>query len=160
MYPIIKNEQCIGCDRLIECKEIKRLIKKDLNCTDAEIPDVLLQMIPIKLFSELSSTDISCENEEPFELSIPGINEEKEYQQRLISDLNERLYELLDHLKPREKEIVILRYGLTGRRPQTLEEVGEKYHLTRERIRQLEKSALKKLHALASGTSIKDYFHC
>ena len=59
--------------------------------------------------------------------------------------LNKDIMKVLDDLDPREKEIIILRYGLDTGRTRTLEEVGSKYKLTRERIRQIEAKALKKL---------------
>ena len=57
----------------------------------------------------------------------------------------EQLMEVLDTLTEREKKVLILRYGLEGDRTYTLEEVGEKFHVTRERIRQIEAKALRKL---------------
>jgi len=61
--------------------------------------------------------------------------------------LRERVGELLDTLVPREREIVKLRFGLCDGRRYTLEEIGRLYGLTRERIRQLEQRALRKLRA-------------
>ena len=52
---------------------------------------------------------------------------------------------LLDYLNPREREILSLRFGLTGGEPLTLDEVGRQYNVTRERIRQIEAKALTKL---------------
>jgi RNA polymerase primary sigma factor len=57
----------------------------------------------------------------------------------------EEIQELVKNLPPREAEILALRYGLDGRKPQTLEEVGKKFKVTRERIRQLQEIALEKL---------------
>jgi RNA polymerase primary sigma factor len=57
----------------------------------------------------------------------------------------EEVTELVKDLPPREAEILALRYGLDGRKPQTLEEVGRKFKVTRERIRQLQEIALEKL---------------
>ncbi len=57
----------------------------------------------------------------------------------------EQLMEVLDTLSEREKKVLILRYGLEGGRSYTLEEVGEQFHVTRERIRQIEAKALRKL---------------
>jgi RNA polymerase primary sigma factor len=57
----------------------------------------------------------------------------------------EQLYEILDSLKPREIEILRLRFGLDDTKPHTLEEVGKIFNVTRERIRQIEAKALKKL---------------
>ncbi|MFW6056471.1 MAG: sigma-70 family RNA polymerase sigma factor [Chloroflexota bacterium] len=61
------------------------------------------------------------------------------------SVLREQIRELLDELPPREKKIIELRFGLADGREWTLEEVGRTLNLTRERIRQLEKGALRKL---------------
>ncbi len=57
----------------------------------------------------------------------------------------QEVQELVKNLPPREAEILVLRYGLDGRKPQTLEEVGKKFKVTRERIRQLQEIALEKL---------------
>lgn len=51
----------------------------------------------------------------------------------------------LDELTPREKDVILLRYGLNGDEPKTLEEVGRELEVTRERVRQIEASALAKL---------------
>ena len=58
---------------------------------------------------------------------------------------SEKMGEILDELTPREAAIIRLRYGLQGADPHTLKEVGEIFKLSRERIRQVEKSALGKL---------------
>ena len=57
--------------------------------------------------------------------------------------------ELLDKLKPREREVLVSRYGLEDGRPETLEKIGKKLNLTRERIRQIEREGLRKLNSLA-----------
>lgn len=67
---------------------------------------------------------------------------EEAVSQRLFS---ERLGEILKELTPREADIITMRYGLQGHEPHTLKEVGELFDLSRERIRQVEKSALAKL---------------
>lgn len=62
---------------------------------------------------------------------------------------NERLRQYMDlHLKPREAEILKLRYGFDTETPMTLEEVGRELGLTRERIRQIEHRALRKLRVV------------
>lgn len=60
----------------------------------------------------------------------------------------ERLRQALSCLSPREAEILSMRYGLEGEEPLTLKEVGDIFNLTRERIRQIEKAALKKLEKI------------
>lgn len=65
-------------------------------------------------------------------------------------DLLQKLPRLLSALDEREKSIIILRYGLDGRKERTLEQVGEKFGITRERIRQLQNLALKKMFEYAT----------
>jgi RNA polymerase primary sigma factor len=59
--------------------------------------------------------------------------------------LRESIDEVLSTLNEREAEIILLRFGLRGDRPLSLKEIGERYDLTKERIRQIEKGALKRL---------------
>jgi len=60
-------------------------------------------------------------------------------------DLRDEVGDLLDILDPRERRIINSRFGLDGKKPKTLEEVGVKFGVTRERIRQLQNIALSKL---------------
>ncbi|HYM91203.1 MAG TPA: sigma-70 family RNA polymerase sigma factor, partial [bacterium] len=62
-----------------------------------------------------------------------------------LSMLKEQVQGLLATLTPRERIIVRLRFGLGGKRPETLEEIGQRLKLTRERVRQIERRALQKL---------------
>jgi RNA polymerase primary sigma factor len=65
----------------------------------------------------------------------------------LKQDLHARLQHLLDVLTPRERRIIMLRFGLGGEGEHTLEEIGKKFELSRERIRQIEHVAMEKLRA-------------
>ncbi len=67
------------------------------------------------------------------------------------------LAEAIDRLNPRMRHVVLRRFGLDGRQPQTLEEVGHDLGITRERVRQLESRALKELRAVAPG--LQHYLH-
>jgi RNA polymerase primary sigma factor len=68
----------------------------------------------------------------------------------------ETLEKLLHKLSVREREVLILRYGLDGKHPRTLDEVGRTFNVTRERIRQIENQTLKKLRALADAQILRD----
>ncbi len=72
--------------------------------------------------------------------------------------LNEQLVEVLRTLSPREEKIICLRYGIADGRSRTLEEVGKEFNVTRERIRQIENTALKKLRHPARAKLIQDFF--
>lgn len=77
---------------------------------------------------------------------------------KIISDsLKEQVIEVLEILSPKEREILELRFGLNGNDPLTLEAIGNRFNLTRERIRQIENKALKKLKRLNLRRGLKDY---
>ena len=80
--------------------------------------------------------------------------EEKVYRLSLKKDLNE----VLESLSPREREILNLRFGLDDGIVRTLEEVGSKFNVTRERIRQIEAKAIKKLKHPTRARKLKDYY--
>ena len=65
--------------------------------------------------------------------------------------------ELLFNLTKREQTVIRLRYGLDGERPHTLEEVGRRLHITRERVRQIEAKALRKLLRLCKRSEFEEY---
>jgi RNA polymerase primary sigma factor len=67
----------------------------------------------------------------------------------------ELLRRILGVLSERERRVLELRYGLDGRQPQTLDQVGRAFNVTRERIRQIENQSLKKLRALADADSLR-----
>lgn len=71
--------------------------------------------------------------------------------------LREQLQAVLLTLSPREAEVIRLRYGLYNGRPLTLEEVGERFGITRERIRQIEAKALRKLRYPLRSKQLRDY---
>jgi RNA polymerase primary sigma factor len=68
----------------------------------------------------------------------------------------ETLTKVLGMLSPRERAVLELRYGLDGKPPRTLDEVGRTFNVTRERIRQIENQSLKKLRALADSQKLRD----
>ena len=71
--------------------------------------------------------------------------------------LREEIDAMLKGLSPREREVIILRFGLETGRPMTLEEVGRRFKVTRERIRQIETAALRKLRNPTRSKKIKDF---
>lgn len=73
------------------------------------------------------------------------------------SMLQKQLREVLETLSEREKKVLILRFGLDDGRPRTLEEVGKEFSVTRERIRQIEAKALRKLRHPSRSKKLKDY---
>ncbi len=73
--------------------------------------------------------------------------------------LREQLADVLSTLTPREAKVLRLRFGLEDGRSRTLEEVGKEFNVTRERIRQIEAKALRKLRHPSRSRKLKDYIH-
>jgi RNA polymerase primary sigma factor len=71
--------------------------------------------------------------------------------------LREQLGDVLRSLTPREEKVLRLRFGLDDGRPRTLEEVGKEFNVTRERIRQIEAKALRKLRHPSRSKKLKDF---
>lgn len=110
-------------------------------------------------------------SQEPVSLETPIGEEEDSHLGDFIQDdqvavpadaatftmLHERLMEVLDTLTEREQKVLRLRFGLDDGRPRTLEEVGREFNVTRERIRQIEAKALRKLRHPSRSKKLKDY---
>jgi len=71
--------------------------------------------------------------------------------------LKEQIGETLSELTPREQRVLVLRFGLADGRPRTLGEVGVEFNVTRERIRQIEAKALRKLRHPKRSRRLRDY---
>ena len=71
--------------------------------------------------------------------------------------LKDKLNEVLGELTDREEKVIRLRYGIDDGRNHTLEEVGKEFNVTRERIRQIEAKALKKLRHPSRSKQLRDY---
>ena len=110
-------------------------------------------------------------SQEPVSLETPIGEEEDSHLGDFIQDdnvpvpadaaaftlLKEQLGEVLDTLTEREKKVLTLRFGLDDGRARTLEEVGKEFNVTRERIRQIEAKALRKLRHPSRSRKLKDY---
>ena len=97
-------------------------------------------------------------DEEQFEFGqlIADEQAESPYERAVEILTNEALRGALENLSYRERRVLELRYGLSGETPCTLDEVGRSFNVTRERIRQIENQALKKLRALPEAQQLRD----
>ncbi len=80
-------------------------------------------------------------------------------QELITHSFREEVERMLQHLKPRERAVIELRFGLGSEEPRTLEEVGRRLKLSRERIRQIEERAKQKLRLMARTRHLKDYLN-
>ena len=78
------------------------------------------------------------------------------YERAVETLTNEALRDALENLSYRERRVLELRYGLGDQHPRTLDEVGRTFNVTRERIRQIENQALKKLQNLREAQKLRD----
>ena len=72
-------------------------------------------------------------------------------------DMNRELNDVIDTLKPNEAQVLRMRYGLDGQKPMSLKEVGEAFDLTKERIRQIEKIAIKRMRCPVRARRLSSY---
>jgi RNA polymerase primary sigma factor len=127
-------------------------IARHLECTVREVRDILrMSLQPVSLEkpigeeeeSELGDFVEDQTAESPFELASESLRKEN-------------VHRALAALPQREREVIEMRFGLTGGRPRTLEEVGRAFNVTRERIRQIENHTLKKLESLPEAQRLRD----
>jgi RNA polymerase primary sigma factor len=127
-------------------------IATELQWTTREVKDILrISQLPISLEkpigeeedSELGDFVQDETAESPFELASENLR-------------RENVRRALSALPSREREVIEMRYGLTGHQARTLEEVGRAFGVTRERIRQIENNTLKKLEALPEAQRLRE----
>jgi RNA polymerase primary sigma factor len=127
-------------------------IAKDLQCSSREVREILkVAQQPVSLDKPVGDDEDSQlgdfvedpSAESPFDLAARRIRDEN-------------VCRALAVLPRREREVLEMRFGLGGGRPQTLEEVGRAFNVTRERIRQIETHTLKKLEMLPEAQRLRD----
>ena len=135
--------------------------------TDAEVAEAMgMTVEKIQMIYKASQAPLSMEN-------LMGSEEEARKLEDTIEDenqatpedssvkglLREDMENVLNTLSPRERDVLRLRYGLEDGKVKTLEEIGNVFHVTRERIRQIEAKALRKLRQPSRNMVLSDYLH-
>ena len=118
-------------------QEIAEMLNIDKN-------DILDLMPYINQMFSLDSA-LEDENDSPLSSMIADLTAPSPETEVLKKDDAKIIMSVLNTLTPKEKEVIVLRFGLDGNTVHTLEEVGEHFHVTKERIRQIEETALRKL---------------
>lgn len=129
----------------------------------AEVMDIPVERVReiLKISQEPVSLETPIGEEEDSHLGdfIPDDNMPVPADAAAFTLLKEQLVEVLDTLTEREKKVLTLRFGLEDGRARTLEEVGKEFNVTRERIRQIEAKALRKLRHPSRSRKLRDYIY-
>jgi len=155
MYPFFKKYGCLECDEFGKCNKAVDLVKDMAGLEGNDARYAIEACIP------LDSYDVILEKYELCDM--------KAMPRELISDfdvddslfgdeLKQVVDDSLNKLSDREKEVIVLRYGIIDGKERTLEEVGESFGVTRERIRQIESKAFKRLRHPSKSKILKEYY--
>ena len=130
-------------------------IAQEMNMPVDKVRDIL------KIAQEPVSLETPIGEEEDSHLGdfIPDEDASEPSEAASFSLLREQLEEVLDTLAPREKKVLELRFGIVDGRTRTLEEVGKEFNVTRERIRQIEAKALRKLRHPSRSKKLRDFLN-
>ena len=130
-------------------------IAAEMNMPVDKVRDIL------KIAQEPVSLETPIGEEEDSHLGdfIPDEGASEPSEAASFSLLKEQLMEVLDTLTPREKKVLELRFGIVDGRTRTLEEVGKEFNVTRERIRQIEAKALRKLRHPSRSKKLRDFLN-
>ena len=139
-------------------QELGRDPTPDETAKVMEIPEERVREI-LKIAQEPVSLETPIGEEEDSHLGdfIPDEDAPAPSEAASFILLKEQLEEVLETLTPREEKVLRLRFGLDDGRTRTLEEVGQEFGVTRERIRQIEAKALRKLRHPSRSKKLKDY---
>lgn len=127
-------------------------IARELGWTVQEVRDVW----------RVSQTPVSLEKPvgegEESELAdlVPDINAMEPFDEASLNIRSERVRRVLGRLPERERDVLVMRYGLGGQTPRTLEQCGEAFGVTRERVRQIETSTLRKIKNLPEAQGLRE----
>ena len=130
-------------------------IAEEMNMPVEKVRDIL------KIAQEPVSLETPIGEEEDSHLGdfIPDEDASEPSEAASFSLLREQLEEVLGTLAPREKKVLELRFGIADGRTRTLEEVGKEFNVTRERIRQIEAKALRKLRHPSRSKKLRDFLN-
>jgi RNA polymerase primary sigma factor len=127
-------------------------IAEELRCTPREVRDVLrISQLPVSLEKPIGEDDDSALGD-----FVEDEGAASPFESATVIMQRENVWRALAVLPERERQVIEMRYGLTGGRPRTLEEVGQAFGVTRERIRQIENNTLRKLQKLPEAQRLRD----
>lgn len=130
-------------------------IGKMLNMSPVHVREMInISRDMVSLDAEVSGSDSNRANIADFQEDTINMRpEEKIIEKSMAKDIDN----VLETLKPNERKVIRMRYGLNGRKPMSLKEVGQHCDLTKERIRQIEKTAITRLQHPTRARRLADY---
>jgi RNA polymerase primary sigma factor len=130
-------------------------IAQDLRISTNKVSEALA------VAPEASSLDtpIGEEDDNPLGAFIVDVDSPSPVQEAELNILKEQIQDVLSDLNERERRVISLRFGIDDGYPRTLEEVGSIFKVTRERIRQIEAKALRKLRHPRRSRKLRDFIH-
>lgn len=132
--------------------DIKEIAKEmEISVEDAE------NLMKISQQPKSLSTPVGDDKEATLEQFIADRSKPSLYDAVSSELLKDALQEVLETLSPREKKVLMMRFGLEDGKPKTLEEVGKEFKVTRERIRQIEAKAIRKLKHPTRARKLRDF---
>ena len=176
MYPILKEKGYLDSD-IWTNPEVRRTIQDRLGCDGDQAEDIIRQSMSIESLDDIYEMFLKTINEAEKQDDVFVNITENEIQQDVFQNINtdvfywdddvydeiekralrETLEKLMGELNNRELEILRARYGFEGGVEKTLEEVGQMFGVTRERIRQIESKSLRKLATPTKMRQLKDF---
>jgi RNA polymerase primary sigma factor len=128
-------------------------IAKEMEITVEEVENLMkISQQPKSL-----STPVGEDKEATLEQFVADTNQPSMYDRVSRELLKDAVVDVLETLSPREKKVLVMRFGLDDGKPKTLEEVGKEFKVTRERIRQIEAKAIRKLKHPTRARKLRDY---
>jgi len=128
-------------------------IAKEMEITVKEVEN----LIKISQHPKSLSTPVGDDNETTLEQFIADSDQPSLYDSVSKEFLRDYLNEVLDTLSERERKVLIMRFGLDDGKSKTLEDVGKEFNVTRERIRQIEAKAIRKLRHPTRARKLRDF---
>ena len=135
------------------CEPSAEQIAEDLNISTSKVMEALA------VAPETASLDtpIGEEDDNPLGAFVMDVDSQTPVEEAELNILKEQIQDVLDELSDRERNVISLRFGITDGYPRTLEEVGKIFNVTRERIRQIEAKALRKLRHPRRSRKLRDF---
>jgi RNA polymerase primary sigma factor len=150
LHKIVRSERKLRAE--LGCEPTSAEIGSDLELTTDEVEQIRRSaQTPMSLEKPVGDEDGS-----EFGHFLTDENQELPDEAAEVTLRKEALQKILHTLSSRERQVLELRFGLDGQPPRSLDEVGRRFNVTRERIRQIETQSLKKLCALADAAKLRD----